>query len=371
MTHIKFIITAIIAALTVSCNSKKDIVNNNNDSSLPRVATPDAMTVAMDSLWDKANADNTELHSVMVVKDGNVIYEEWRNGAHPDSAHALYSVSKTFTALGVGLAIQDGLLSLDERIIDLFPGCLPDSVSDNLAAMTVEHLLTMSGGYAHAPELYTDIISAASADSSLCWAREILKHPVEYKPGTVFSYNSMGSYLLSAAIQRRSGQKLIDYLNERIFTPLGIKNAVWEENAEGINVGGWGLMLKTEDLAKAGQLMLNRGSWHGHSIVPAEWIDRMSSRHIQSVQGTPNSIEASPTHDDMIHSDWVQGYGYQLWRCRHNAYRADGSLGQFIVVIPDENAVVAMTANSHNYQKEINLVWDFILPTLKAIDDQK
>ncbi len=355
------ILTAAIIILA-GCSNKQ---TPQTDLSLPRAATSQNMQIAMDSLWAKAEAENIELHSVMVVLGDSVVYEHWDNGAHPDSTHVLYSVSKTFTSLGVGLAIDEGLLSLNERIVDIFPDCLPDSVSDNLADITVEHLLTMSCGHAH--EHLSEIRELSAADSTLNWVRQFMSYPVEYKPGTVFCYNSVGTFLLSAAIQRRSGQKLIDYLTPRLFEPLGIEGAHWDETPEGINAGGWGLWLKTEDLAKTGRLMLNRGNWNGQQIVPADWIDNMTGRHIQSVQGTPNSLEYIPTDEDYINSDWVQGYGYQVWRCRHNAFRADGSFGQFIVVIPDRNTVVALTANSHSYQKEINLVWDYIVPAIDEI----
>ncbi|MDE5568449.1 MAG: beta-lactamase family protein [Muribaculaceae bacterium] len=358
----KLIITFCAISSLCSCAGSKPA---EEDKSLPRAETPAVLAESMDSLWTRAAEEGVELHSVMVVLGDSIIYEHWDNGSHPDSLHFLYSVSKTFTSLGVGLAINDRLLTLDERIVDIFPDCLPDSVSDNLAAMTVENLLTMSSGHAHAPALYTAIAEKEDNDSTTCWAREFLSYPVEYAPGTVFSYNSMGSFMLSAAVQRRTGEKLIDYLTPRLFEPLGIEGAVWEENPEGINTGGWGLWLKTEDLAKVGKLLLDKGQWHGKQIIPAGWVETMSARHVGSVQGTPNSEEAVPSEEDLLKSDWVQGYGYQVWRCRHNAFRADGSLGQFIVVIPEVDAVVAMTANSHTYQQQMNLIWDYILPFLE------
>lgn len=340
--------------------------NNATDSceskALPRAATTAEMSEAADSLWAKAETEDIELHSVMVVQNDSVVYERWANGAHPDSLHVLNSVSKTFTSLGVGLAISDSLLSVDDLVVDIFPDNLPDSVSDNLAAMKIKDLLTMSCGQAHGPE----VSSAIRSNDSISWVSQFLLFPVDYKPGTVFSYNSLGTYMLSAAVQKKTGKKLLEYLRERLFEPMAIEGAIWEESPEGINTGGWGLYLRTEDLAKTGLLMLNRGKWHGAQLVPAEWIDLMTSRHIQSVQGSPNSIEFVPTADDLVNSDWVQGYGYQVWRCRHNAYRADGAACQFIVVIPDCGAVVAITADSQKYQQVLNLVWDYILPTLAA-----
>lgn len=365
MKSLRFIFTGILPVILIATVSLGSCTSNRKteiDKFLPRAETSPALAQAMDSVWAQAEKQGIRLQSVMVVQHDSVIYEHWANGAHPDSLHILYSVSKTFTSLGVGFAIADSLLSLDTKIVDIFPDCLPDSVSDNLREITVENLLTMSCGHAH--EHFAEICGLAESDSTLCWARQFLSYPVEYKPGTVFTYNTLGTFMLSAAIQRLSGQKLIDYLTPRLFEPLGIEGAVWEENNEGINLGGTGLYLKTEDLAKVGQLLLDRGEWHGQRIVDPEWIDQMSARHIQSVQGTPNSIEFTPSEEDLATSDWVQGYGYQLWRCRHNAYRADGSLGQFIVVMPEIDAVVAMTADSHTYQSELNLVWDYILPVI-------
>ncbi len=349
------------ALLLAGCHSDNE---KTDDMSLPRAETPPALAVAADSLWAKAAADNIELHSVMVVRDDSVLYERWANGAHPDSLHALYSVTKTFTSLGVGLAVADGVLSLDERIIDIFPDCVPDTVSENLAAMKVRHLLTMSCGHAAEPDL-NGLRERSKTDSTLCWPKEFLAHPVDYRPGTVFCYNSVGSHILSAAVQKRTGKKLSQYLDERLFTPMGIDTISWDETNEGVNTGGWGLQLTTEDLAKAGQLLLDRGSWHGRQLVPADWIDSMSVRRICSVQGSPNSVQYVPSPEEYQTSDWVQGYGFQVWRCRHDAFRADGSLGQFIVVMPQQDAVVVLTANSHMYQKELNLVWDYILPVLQ------
>lgn len=336
---------------------------DNNSTSLPCAATPAALAEAADSLWAEAAAQDILLHSVMVVRGDSIIYSHWDNGAHPDSLHVLHSVSKTFTSFGVGLAIEEGLLGLDERIVDIFPDCLPDSVSPYLSEMTVEHLLTMSCGHSHEYP-----IDRNAVDSTYNWVRHFMSQPVDYKPGTVFAYNSIGTFVLSAAIQRRSGQKLADYLAPRLFEPLGIDNYRWDENPEGINCGGWGLWLTTGSLAKAGKMMLDGGVYNGRQIVPREWIDAMSKRHIPSAQGVTNSIDEMPTAAALDGSDWVQGYGYQVWRCRHNAYRADGSLGQFIVVMPDENAVVVMTAGVHAYQPQLNLLWKHILPVLETLD---
>ncbi len=194
------------------------------------------------------------------------------------------------------------------------------------------------------------------------WVEAFLAHPFVHEPGTFFWYNSMGTYMLSAIVQKVTGEKIIDYLYPRLFRPLGIVGATWLESNAGINTGGWGLYLKTEDLAKMGQLILQKGEWNGKQIIPAEWIEEATRSHVASLPAGVRREELTVKPKD---SDWLQGYGYQMWRCRHNAVRADGAAGQYIIVMPDQNAVIAMTANIGDMQSEINLVWKYLLPALK------
>jgi CubicO group peptidase (beta-lactamase class C family) len=171
--------------------------------------------------------------------------------------------------------------------------------------------------------------------------------------------------MLSAIVQKYTGEKLTDYLYPRLFRPLGINNVNWAESAQGINTGGWGLYLKTEDLAKMGQMLLQKGKFNGMQVVPQWWVEEASKAQVQSVMAGINSDMISQLPDDFAKtSDWLQGYGYQMWRCRHNAFRADGANGQYIIVIPDKNAVVVTTANITDMQEEINLIWKHILPAL-------
>jgi CubicO group peptidase (beta-lactamase class C family) len=221
--------------------------------------------------------------------------------------------------------------------------------------MEVRHLLTMSSGHDVEPNRRD---MPADAD----WIKEWLAAPVLHEPGTFFVYNTLGTYMLSAIVQKVTGEKLIDYLYPRLFRPLGIVGARWEESNAGINNGGWGLYLKTEDLAKMGQLFLQQGEWNGKQIISKEWVAQATTSHIASLPAgaRPEAIKIKPKD-----SDWLQGYGYQMWRCRHNAVRADGAYGQYIIIMPEQNAVVAMTANVGDMQEEINLVWKYILPALK------
>lgn len=330
-------------------------VDMTDEGALPRAKATTELDKAFGEYLAAVEAAGQDLHSIMIVKDGKVVKEHWMGEGAPDKLHILNSVSKTFTSTAVGLAIAEGKLSLSDKVVDLFPDKLPAEVSDNLKKVEVRHLLTMSGGHDTEPSRRT---MPEGAD----WVEAFLAHPFEHEPGTYFWYNSMGTYMLSAIVQKVTGEKVIDYLTPRLFEPLAIEGATWQESPQGINTGGWGLYLKTEDLAKMGQLILRRGEWNGKQIVPAEWIDEMTTAHIDSRPAGMRPEQITFKAED---SDWLQGYGYQMWRCRHGAVRADGANGQYIIVMPEQNVVIAMTANIGDMQGEINLVWEHLLAALK------
>jgi CubicO group peptidase (beta-lactamase class C family) len=204
----------------------------------------------------------------------------------------------------------------------------------------------------------------ASVRRSNDWVQAFLESHLDYEPGTCYCYNSYGTYVLSAAVQKRSGQKVVDYLDTRLWQPLGIEKPRWQESPAGINTGGWGLYLKTEDLARMGLCILNGGKFGGKQVIPADWVKQMTTRQVDCVPAGTRPEQAAERGLTVENSDWVQGYCYQMWRCRHNAVRADGASGQYIIVIPDKDAVVVVTASLNDMQKEINLIWDHIYPAL-------
>jgi len=163
--------------------------------------------------------------------------------------------------------------------------------------------------------------------------------------------------MLSAIVQKVTGQKIIDYLQPRLFKPLGIQGVDWEKDPKGINVGRWGLRVKTEDLAKFGQLYLQKGKWKGKQILPAAWIEEATTIKIEQTPDFPQIRKDS--------SDWRQGYCYQFWRSRHNTYRGDGAFGQYILVWPEQDAVIAITSETGDMQGELNLVWDHLFPAFQ------
>jgi hypothetical protein len=191
------------------------------------------------------------------------------------------------------------------------------------------------------------------------WARTFLAQTIAHKPGTQFMYNSAATYMCSAIVQKVTGQTVLEYLTPRLFNPLGISGMRWETCPRGINTGGWGLSIQTEGLAKFGQLLLKKGMWQGQQIISSAWIDEATSFHIQQPGGDkPDRPKAK--------NDWLQGYGYQFWRCQGTAFRGDGAFGQFTLVLPDQDAVIVMTSENKNMQGQLDLVWKHLLPAFDA-----
>lgn len=345
-----FLACSLLMVLTV-CQAQSQ---RDESVDLPRAETPEKVTTAMDAFFGAAAKAKLDVHSVMIVKDGAVIYSHWQSKGAPNVPHVLHSVSKTFTATAVGLAIAEGRLNLTDKVVSFFPDKLPNEVSDNLMAMTVRDLLTMTCGHDDEP----------NQSKREEWVKTFLAHPVKHAPGTFYLYNSLGTYMLSAIVQKVTGEKVLDYLTTRLFEPLHIDKPRWDESPQGISAGGWGLYLKTEDLAKMGQLLLQNGKWKGKQIIPAEWVYEMSKKQVESINPGTRLEQAEERGMTKETSDWMQGYGYQMWRCRPGCFRADGARGQYIIVVPDKNAVIAITSDVEDLQGELNLVWEKILPAI-------
>ena len=311
-------------------------------------STPEAEGVSSKGILRFIDAAEKEqpdaLHSMMIVRHGKIIAEGWWNPYNPESPHLLYSLSKSFASTAIGLAIAENLITIDDQVISFFPDKTPENPSENLKAMRIRDLITMNTGHE------TDA-SGRMRNTEKGWVAGFLELPVEHKPGTIFIYNSGATYMLSAIIQKVTGQTLVEYLQSRLFDPLDIKKPTWESDPEGINYGGWGLSLRTKDIAKLGQLYLQKGNWEGKQILSEKWVNTATS--LQTSNGS------NPE------SDWDQGYGYQFWRCRNNNYRGDGAFGQFCIVMPDQDAVVAITSGSKDMQGIMNLVWNHILPAMQ------
>ncbi len=311
-------------------------------SALPR-SSPEAQGVSSTALLEFVAAlDQMDtMNSLMLVRHGKVIAEGWWTPYRPESPHELYSLSKSFTSTAVGLAAAEGKLSVDDEVLKFFPDEAPEDPSGNLKAMRVRDLLSMSTGHQDEPPIGLDTVSAKS----------FLAQAVPHKPGTHFKYNTAATFMQSAIVQKVTGQTVLDYLRPRLWEPLGIVGATWATNFQGLSLGGYGLKVRTEDIAKFGQLYLQKGQWQGKQILPAAWVAEATAK--QTSNGS---------HPE---SDWDQGYGYQFWRCRHGAYRGDGAFGQYCVVLPEQDTVVAITSGVRDMQAVLNLIWNQLLPALQ------
>lgn len=313
---------------------------------LPR-STPEAQGISSStvlSFLDTVAREGQEIHSVMILRHGAVITEGWWSPYTPQYPHMLYSLSKSFTSTAAGLAIAEGAFSLDDHVVSFFPNDTPEEISENLAAMRVRDLLAMATGHDSEPPI--------RHNPAQNWAQAFLAHPVAHKPGTHFLYNSSATYMVSAIVQKTTGQDLLEYLGPRLFAPLGIANPTWERCPRGIPVGGWGLSIRTEDIAVFGELYRNDGIWKGERLLPEGWVATATEKHVSN--GTdPNN-------------DWNQGYGFQFWRCRNGAYRGDGAFGQYCVVMPEQGAVVAITSRVNDMGAVLNAIWDVLLPAMGA-----
>ena len=334
----------LVCLLTV-CAGASCLAAEKTSGALPR-SSPEAQGVssaAVLAFVEAADKKIDGMHSFMLVRHGHVVAEGWWQPYDAKTRHELYSLSKSFTSTAVGLAIAEGKLSLDDPVLKYFPDDAPATPSNNLKAMRVRDLLRMATGHQNEPSL---------AASDQPWTKTFLAQPVPFKPGTHFLYNTAGTYMQSAIVQKATGKTVLEYLKPRLFEPLGIEDPTWGTSPQGVSLGGYGLSVRTEDIARFGQLYLQKGVWHGRKLVPAEWIAAATS--LQTANGS------NPQ------SDWDQGYGYQFWRCRNGAYRGDGAFGQYCIVMPQQDAVVAITSGVKDMQAVLNLVWDQLLPAMKS-----
>ncbi|HYC70619.1 MAG TPA: serine hydrolase [Opitutaceae bacterium] len=316
---------------------------------LPR-ATPESQGVAsaaLQALVDELEARAFGVHSLVIVRHGRVIAEGWWAPYAPDEPHMLFSLSKSFTSTAIGLLQAEGRLSIDDPVLKYFPEDAPAQPSENLRQMRIRDLLRMTTGQ-HQPDIGPIPIMQ---DTGVPATRAFLAAPVPHKPGTHFFYNSHATFMLSAIVQKVSGQTMRDYLVPRLFQPLGIPTPDWDATPQGFSFGASGLHLRTGDIAKFGQLYLQRGEWEGRRLLPAAWIDEATAA--QTSNGS---------HPD---SDWDQGYGYQFWRCIPGFYRADGANGQFCIVMPQHDTVVAINSGTRDMAGIMKTLWRLLLPELR------
>nr|WP_193555471.1 serine hydrolase [Streptomyces sp. ST1020] len=314
---------------------------------LPR-STPAASGISSRSislLLDQLAARSVECHSIMVVHRGHVVAEGWWAPYSADRPHLLYSLTKSFTSIAVGLAISDGLLALDDRVVDVLPDHVPDDVSEQGSRITVHHLLSMTAGYP------VDSLAEAWELEPGDLVKGFLRLPFA-AVGTRHTYDNATTFVLARMVERVTGLGLAEFLDERLLKPMGIDHAEWDRVASGAVFGFHGLHLTTEAVAAFGELLLREGRWGGEQLVPREWVALATARHVETL----------PSEDGTDNADFTCGYGYQFWMSRHG-YHGHGAFGQQCVVVPSHDLVIAITAQAET-QDIFDALWECLLPGL-------
>ncbi len=311
--------------------------------SAPSAEGMDATSVM--ALLDRLEERSVECHSLMVVRHGRVVAEGWWAPYSRDRPHLLYSLTKSFISVAVGFAVADGLLRLDDRVVDVLDDHVPADASTQARQLTVHHLLTMTTG--HRADTLAEAWTLEPADL----VKGFLRVPAQYPAGDRHAYNNPTSFVLARMVERVAGQSVPELLDDRLFGPMGVESPEWDRVASGATFGFHGLHLTTEAVAAFGELLLRHGSWHGQQLVAPDWVELATRRHVQT----------GPWHDGWRAADWLQGYGYHFWMSRHG-YRADGAMGQYCLVIPEHGLIVAMTAAAADMRVPLDAVWDCLLP---------
>ena len=296
-------------------------------------STPEAQGIrsqAIEAMLRDIVDTGADIHSMLIMRHGHLVFEHYFAPYDENTPHSMYSCSKTFTSMLIGIARDKGLLRLDDKVLSFFPDREIAAPSDNLRAMTVEDLLMMGSG--HAEDTFGPMMSTQD-DPEADWVRIFLDLPVTHAPGTHFVYNTGATYMLSAILTRVTGKSALELANEWLFGDMGIEGATWDSCPRGISLGGTGLHIKPRDMLRMGMLLLARGRWKDKQLVSPDYIDRATRKHIENRSGDPNQDP-----------NWASGYCYQIWRCAFDAFRADGMGGQFIVCLPALDMIVVFTS---------------------------
>jgi len=294
------------------------------------------------ALLDALEGDpDIRLHGLVLLRHGAVVAEGWWAPYAPDRVQLVYSLSKSFTTTAAGFARAEGLLELDRPVLEYFPEYADEIADERMRNMTVRHIAAMASG--HASETIDRALAAGRGDMVLGF----LRTPLDGEPGTVFAYNQPCTYTLAAIIQRVTGQSLVEYLTPRLFEPLGIRDVSWFEGPPGRNLGFSGLHATTDAVARLGQLYLQGGRWDDRQLLDPHWVEEATRVQVQN----PGDWGV----------DWSQGYGLQFWMSRHG-FRGDGAFGQFCLVLPEQDAVLAITSETAQMQRVLDRVWLHLLP---------
>ena len=321
--------------------------------------TPESVGIpsaAVTAMLEEVYAQGIEMHSFMLLRHGKVCAQGAWNPYAMDEPHIMFSFSKSLTSTAIGFARQEGILSLDERLVDLFPDKIPSDPSENLQKATIRHLLMMGCGHE------TEITWGAGQTND--WVADFLHHPFVYEPGTHFLYNTAGTNMLCAILKRKTGLSLTEFLKPRLFEPLGMSDIQCHELANGVSMGGAGCSLTIEDMARFMQFVANKGQWDGQQLLGEDWFDMATTKQIENAGA---GWDGDP--------DWQVGYCFQFWRCApEGVFRGDGAFGQYGIVMTKQDAVLVIQSSSMKLQAVLTAVWEKLLPAMAdgvLLEDRK
>lgn len=309
------------------------------------ITTPEAVgipSMAINAYLNNLAEHGIQMHSIMILRHGRICAQGWWKPYAPDVTHNIHSFTKTFVATSIGMLVDEGKLSIDQRIIDIFPEDVPETLDPHFETLTVRHLLSMNTGHHDDPAI-------RGAKNSV---KAFLSTRIDHEPGTWFCYNNSASHILSLIVHKLTGQTFLEYLKPRLFDPMGFGTIDFNVSADGFPNGAGCMALTTEDMAKLAQLYLNYGEWNGKQLVSADWIRNAT---------IPQCDNSNGTHEDG-RQDWEAGYGYQLWmNDPTHTYRFDGAFGQEALICPDQDMAVICTAATCDIAGLFRLTWRFIL----------
>ena len=346
----KAFIVLLCAGCSLTVSSQIPQVSTYNDG-LPR-STPEEQGVPSQIIADfmqQVKEKGYDVHTLMMIRHGKVIFEHSWAPYAPQYQHAMYSATKTFTGMAVGFAVQEGLLKIDDKVTSFFPDLLPDTISPQLAKLTVKHLLTMSVGHA----------STSYVGSGRSQVKSFLAARFSAEPGTRFAYNITASHMLSHILTKLTGMTLHEYLKPRLLDPLGIKDVIWEMDNDGVNMGNGGTHMRISDMAKMGLFLIQKGKWNGKQLLPVAWMEAATTPHIQQ------KPERTAAENEQAADDASQGYGYQIWMGRKHSYRAIGGQNQLVMVIPDQDFILVCQSSISDEAGFNSLIYD-MLPSMSA-----
>ena len=283
------------------------------------------------------------LRTLNIIRHGKALVEVARHPFQSTDKRLVYSISKTFTATAIGLAVQERLLRINDKLLDYFPECQGLDMDSRARNITLKDVLTMSTGHER------DTIGDMCNNDTVPWPEIFFTRKMAYEPGEHFVYNSGGTYMLSEVISRVTGGNLMKWLREKLFTPLNIADVSWDVHGN-VNTGAWGLLISPRDLCKLGILYLDKGVYNGKRLLAEEWVEEATAPHVFT-----NSCGSA---------GWGKRYGYQIWENTPGSYRADGAFGQYCMVFPQQDMVIVTTAEEVDGTRIFPLVEHYILENL-------